>query len=148
MKLAEADRRKLPALLEELGGAVEELLLSGLTTASETTRQALHVSFQEASRMRLLRLGSTLRAASEELGRFTRNEAEFSRKRLCFFLNRAWLLSHGLARALREEDEQEFERLLWVPASVPIERLEVVTLGVAKKVTSTFVAFEFRLRAV
>jgi hypothetical protein len=148
MKLAQADYRKLTALLEQLAGAVEELLLSGLTTASEATRQTLHVAFQEASRMRLLRLGGTLRVANEELGRFTRNDAEFSRKRLAFFLNRAWLLSQGLSRALREKDEQEFERLTWVPPSEPVERLEVVTLGVVKKVTSAFVAFDFRLRTV
>src|SRR5947208_1393387 len=126
MKLAEADRRKLPGLLEELARSVEELLLSGLTTASEATRQALHVSFQEASRMRLLRLGSTLRVAGEELGRFTRKEPEFSRKRLSFFLTRAWLLCRGLLRALRERDEPEFERLLWVPPNEPVERVEVV----------------------
>src|SRR5262245_34037156 len=149
MKLADADRRKLPALLEELARAVEELLLSGLTTASEATRQTLGVSFQEASRLRLLRLGSTLRGANEELGRYTRNESGFSRKRLSFFLNRAWLLSHGLARALRDGDEQEFERLVWVPANEPVERLEVVTLGVGKKVSAgAFCAFEFRLRTV
>jgi hypothetical protein len=147
-QLALADRRKLEALLGELAGAVEELLLSGLTTASEATRQTLHVAFQEASRLRLLRLGSTLRTANEELGRFTRNEAEFSRKRLNFFLNRAWLLSHGLARALRDGDEQEFDRLLWTPPSEPVDRLEVVTLGVAKKATPAFAAFEFRLRTV
>ncbi len=149
MKLAEADCRKLPGLLDGLAGAVEELLLSGLTTASEATREALNVSFQEASRLRLLRLGSTLRTANEELGRFTRNEPSFSRRRLTFFLGRAWLLSHGLARALREGDEREFDRLLWVPASEPVERLEVVTLGVVKKVAGgSFVGFEFRLRAL
>jgi hypothetical protein len=148
MNLAQTDRRKLPALLEELAGAVEDLLLSGLTTASESTRQTLHVAFQEASRLRLLRLGSTLRVANEELGRFTRNDADFSPKRLVFFLNRAWLLSQGLARALRDGNEREFERLLWAPASQPVERLEVVTLGVSKKATTAFVAFEFRLRTV
>jgi hypothetical protein len=149
MKLAEADRKKLLPLLEELAHAVEELLLGGLTTASEATRQALGVAFQEASRMRLLRLGSTLRVANEELGRFTRNEADFSRKRLSFFLNRAWLLSHGLARALGAGDEAEFERLLWVPAGQPVQRLEVVTLGVVKKVAAgAFCSFEFRLRTL
>jgi hypothetical protein len=65
-----------------------------------------------------------------------------------FFLSRAWLLSHGLARALRNGNDREFERLLWVPASEPVERLEVVTLGVSKKATTAFVAFEFRLRTV
>ncbi|HEY7426317.1 MAG TPA: hypothetical protein VH682_18945, partial [Gemmataceae bacterium] len=97
MKLNPSDRRKLLPMLDKLAESVEELLLSGLTTASEATRQALGVSFQEASRLGLLRLGSTLRAANEELGRFTRDEAAFSRKRLSFFLNRAWLLSHGLS---------------------------------------------------
>ena len=112
MNLAEADRKKLLPLLGELAGTVEDLVLSGLTTASEATRQALHVAFQEASRLRLLRLGSTLRVANEELGRFTRNEPDFSRKRLVFFLNRDWLLSHGLARALREHDDAQLSRLL------------------------------------
>src|SRR5438132_6634300 len=147
MNLPPAERKKLASLLDELGRAVEDLVLSGLTTASEATRRTLGVAFQEASRLRLLRLGSTLRAASDELGRFTRNEPDFSRKRLCFFLNRAWLLSHGLARALATGDDSEFDRLLWTPASEPIERLEVATLGVAKKVVAgAFYAFDFRLR--
>lgn len=89
------DRSKLASLLDKLAGAVEELLLTGLTTASQSTRQTLDVSFREASRLRLLRLSSTLRVANEELGRFTRNESEFSSKRLSFFLNRAWLLARG-----------------------------------------------------
>jgi hypothetical protein len=149
MKVADTDRKKLPALLAQLAGAVEELLLSGLTTASDATRQTLQVAFQEASRLRLLRLGSTLRVANEELGRFTRNQTDFSRRRFSFFLNRAWLLSRGLAQALADNDEARFERLLWTPASVPVERLEVVTLGVGKKVAAgAFVAFEFRLRAL
>ena len=44
MTLAEADRKKLLPLLGELAGAVEGLLLSGLTTASEATRQLLTVA--------------------------------------------------------------------------------------------------------
>jgi len=149
MSLAEADRTKLVALLDELAGTVEDLVLSGLTTASEATRQALNVAFQEASRLRLLRLGSTLRVANEELGRFTRNEADFSRKRLFFFLARAWMLSHGLARALHEKDDAQLARLLWTPAAARVEQLEVVTLGVVKKVIrGVAVTFEFRLRAL
>lgn len=149
MKLSRAERQKLLPLLDELAGAVEDLLLSGLTTASEATRQTLGVSFQEASRLGLLRLSSTLRVANEELGRYTRNEPDFSRRRLSFFLSRAWLLSRGLARALRAGDEPEFDRLVWTPASTPAGRLEVVTLGVAKRVAAgAFCAFEFRLRAV
>jgi hypothetical protein len=149
VNLAEAERRKLLPLLGELAGAVEDLLLGGLTTASEATRQLLQVAFREASRLRLLRLGSTLRVANEELGRFTRNQADFSRQRLAFFLNRAWLLGHGLARALRDKDEAQLARLLWAPVGEPVDRLEVVTLGVVKKVIrGAAVTFEFRLRTV
>lgn len=143
------DKSKLLRVLDELAGAVEELLLSGLTTASETTRQALQIALQEATRFQLLRLAGTLRVASEELGRFTRNAPDFSRKRLMFFLNRAWLLATGLARAVREENQSLYDRLLWTPANAPVARLDVVTLGVSKKVASgAFVAFEFRLRTV
>jgi hypothetical protein len=143
-----AERPKLLPVLEALARAVEDLLLSGLTTASEATQQALNVSFQEASRLRLLRLGSTLRAASEELGRYVRNEPDFSRKRMLFFLTRSWLLCRGLAGALRDKDDAAFDRLLRVPPAVPAERLEVVALGVSKKMTPAFCAFEFRLRTV
>ena len=101
MNLSSADRKKLETMLDQLGKAVEDLLLTGLTTASETTRQTLQVAFQEASRLKLLRLGSTLRVANEELGRFTRNDADFSGRRFSFFLNRAWMLGKGLAHALR-----------------------------------------------
>jgi hypothetical protein len=99
--------------------------------------------------MRLLRLGSTLRGANEELGRYTRNEPDFSRRRLTFFLNRSWLLSRGLARAIQEGDDQEFDKLLWIPASQPVNRLEVVNLGISKKVaTGAFCAFDFRMRTI
>jgi hypothetical protein len=148
MKLEKADRGKLQAMLAQLAGAVEELLLSGLTTASEATRQTLNVAFQEASRLRLFRLSPALRAVNEELGRYTRNEADFSRKRLNVYLNRAWLLSHGLARAMRDGDEAECDRLLWVPTNEPVDRLEVVTLGVVKIVTPASAAFEFRMRTI
>src|SRR5437660_12604105 len=93
-----AERSKLQTVLDQLAGAVEELLLSGLTTASEATRQTLSVALQEAARFRLLRLGSTLRGTMEELGRYTKQDPLFSRRRLTFFLNRSWLLSRGLSR--------------------------------------------------
>lgn len=147
MNLSNADRKKLQATLAELGRSVEDLLFTGLTTASEATRQTLGVAFQEASRLRLLRLGSTLRVANEELGRFTRNDPDFSRARFSFFLNRAWLLGQGLARALDTNDAAAFDKLLWTPANVPVPKLEVVTVGVAKKVVrNAFVSFDFRLR--
>jgi hypothetical protein len=146
---APLDKQKLLPLLEELNKAIEDLLLTGLTTASDATRQTLNVSFQEASRFGLLRLGGTLKVACDELGRFTRNQPDFSRKRFSFFLNRAWLLSKGLSKALREQNESEFERLKWVPANKPVKHLELVTIGVNKKVVpNAFCAFEFRLRSV
>lgn len=149
MNLASADTKPLLALLERLSAAVEDLLLTGLTTASDSTRQTLALAAQQASQMKLLRLGGTLRVANEELGRFTRNDPEFSRRRLIFFLNRAWLLARGLARAIRDNDAAEFDRMLWTPPTRPIERLDVVTLGVVKKIaTGAFCAFEFRLRTV
>src|SRR2546429_4414470 len=115
MNLPSAGRAKLESLLHQLGKAVEELLLTGLTTASDTTRQTLNVAFQEASRLKLLRLGSTLRVANEELGRFTRNDADFSPTRFSFFLNRAWMLAKGLARALKAGDDAGFDQLNWTP---------------------------------
>jgi len=131
-------------LLDELVRTIEELLLGGLTTASPATLQALGVSFQESSRHGFLRLGSTLRVAQEELGRFVRHEPEFARKRLFFFLNRAWLL----AQALRSADAAGRERILGNVPGQPVDQLEVVVLGVGKKVSSSFCAFEFRLRSV
>jgi hypothetical protein len=143
------ERPKLASLLAQLGTAVEELLLSGLTTASEATRQTLAAAMREAARFRLLRLGSTLRTANEELARFTAHDPLFARKRLTFFLGRAWLLSRGLAHALQSADEKEYDRLTWTPPGQPLPKVEVVCVGVAKKVaTGAFVAFEFRFRAL
>lgn len=144
-----AERPKLAALLNQLGAAVEELFLSGLTTASDATRQSIAAAMQEAARFRLLRLGSTLRTAAEELGRFTSHDTSFSRRRLTFFLSRAWLLSRGLAHALQSADEKEYDRLTWSPPMQPLPKAEVVCVGAAKKVAAgAFVAFEFRFRAI
>jgi hypothetical protein len=144
---AAAERPGLVRLLADLQSAVEDLLLTGLAAASEASRQTLAVSFEAASRMRLLRLGFTLRVATEELGRFARNEAGFSRRRFGFFLNRAWMLSRGMRQALEQEDGERWRRLTAQPATRAVESLEAVSLGVAKRVVpGTFAAFEFRLR--
>lgn len=144
-----ADRVKLMTILDGLTAAVEELLLGGLTTASESTQRTLTAAMQEASRSRLLRLGSALRASAEELGRFARGDEAFSRRRLCFFLGRSWLLGRGLSHALDAGNEAEYDRLAWTPPGVPLPAVEVVCLGVAKRVAAgSFAAFEFRLRAV
>src|SRR5437764_1469589 len=129
-----ADRPKLRVVLDQLSAAVEELLLSGLTTASDSTKQTLSVAMQEAARFKLLRLGSALRASAEELGRFTKQDAAFSRRRLSFFLNRGWLLSRGLSHALQGADEKEYDRLNWSPSTQPLPRVELVCLGAVKKV--------------
>lgn len=143
-----ADRPKLNAVLDQLSTAVEELLLGGLTTASDATRQTLAVATQEAARFRLLRLGSTLRAVTEELGRYTNHDPAFSRRRLSFFLNRGWLLSRGISHALRSNDDEKYDTLNWTPRTTPVPNVDVVCLGVVKKVAAgSFVMFEFRLRA-
>jgi hypothetical protein len=149
MNLSAADKQLLTRQLTDLSHAVEEMLLIGLTAATETTRQTLDVTFREASRMRLLRLASTLRAANEEIGRMIGGQAEFSGRRLSFFLNRSWLLSQGLLHALKAGDEAQFSRLLWMQPSRPVEKIDVVSLGVSKKVAQgSFCAFEFRLRRI
>ncbi len=143
------ERAALARLLADLQAAVEDLLLTGLAAASEATRQTLFVSFEAASRMRLLRLGFTLRVATEELGRFARNDPSFSRRRFAFFLSRAWMLSHGLQRALAREDEEHWRQLTRQPGSRAVASLDLVSLGVAKRVVpGAFAAFEFRLRTL
>jgi hypothetical protein len=147
--LETAQKKQLLPLLDELVRTVEELLLAGLTAASKSTIERIDVSFKEASRMRLLRLGSTLRIANEEIARFNAGSQQFSARRLAFFLGRTWLLATALRRAIDAGDDAALDRLLATPASAPIERLRVVTLGVSKRVVpSAFASFEFRLRAV
>jgi len=149
MQLSTSDRERLLPQLDRLNQAVEELLQSGLTTASDATRHTLGVTFQEVSRCRLLRLGGTLRAANEELGRYINNEPAFSQRRFVFFLSRAWLLGRGIARALRENDQQQLDKLLWTAPAKPVDELNVVTLGVVKRMSvGAFCSFEFRLRGV
>lgn len=148
MKLEQVDRKKLLPLLTELTAAVEDLIATGLTTASESTLKTLNVTFQETSRMGLLRLGSTIRSVNDEVMRYTKNDKDFSRKRLSFFLNRSWMLSHALRKAIEQNDAVQFEKLMRTLSPTPIEKLEVVTFGVVKKVATSFVSFEFRLRAI
>lgn len=137
------------ALLDELSQAVEELLLAGMTAASKSTVERLDVSFKEASRMKLLRLGSTLRIANEEIVRFTSGSPQFSARRLSFFLGRAWLLASAMRKAIHAGDQPALDRLQFTPPAVPVEKLRVVVLGVGKRVVpGAFASFDFRLRAV
>src|SRR5579862_8686906 len=142
--------RKIVPTLDDLGRAVEDLVATGLTTASQATRQKLDVSMKEALRLKLGRLGATLRFVNEETGRFLSQDAGFSPRRLAFFLNRSWILARGLSRAITTNDAAAFSRLLLAPATTPIKRLEVASLGTGKRIvrsTSTC-AFEFRLRVL
>lgn len=144
-----AERASLATLLGDLQRAVEDLLLTGLAAASDGTRETLSASFQAASRMKLLRLGFTLRVATEEIGRFARNDPAFSRRRYGFFLSRAWMLSRGMGQALEREDGVRWARLVGQGTTRDVTQLEVVGLGVGKRVVpGAFVAFDFRLRAV
>ncbi len=141
--------KQLLHLLDALCHSVEDILLTGMTTANKTTTDKLQTAFREASQMRLLRLGSTLKVAVEEIHRFKTNDASFSPKRLNFFLNRAWMISHGLKQALEKKDEKQWQTLMSTASGKAIERLEVVTIGVSKRVIKgAFCAFEFRLRSV
>ncbi|WP_439628968.1 hypothetical protein [Gemmata sp.] len=143
-----ADRPKLQATFAQLSAAVEDLLLGGLTTATDATKQTIHNALQEAARFRLLRFGGTMRTVVDDLARFAKHDPTLSRRRLTLFLNRAWLQSRGLAHALQVGDEALFDRLNWTPPARPVTAVEVVCLGVAKKVTASVVIFDFRLRAV
>ena len=144
-----AEKKSLLALLDELRGTVEELLLAGLTTASKSTVERMNVTFKEASRMKLLRLGLTLRLANEEISRFTSGSELFSAKRFAFFLSRTWLLAEAMRRSVESGNDAEFARRMVTPATQPLEKLKVVALGVGKRaVRGASAQFEFRLRAL
>jgi hypothetical protein len=147
--VAKSDNQQLVSLIHELTMCVEELLLAGLTAASKSTVERLDVSFKEASRMKLLRLGSTLRIANEEISRFTAGSAQFSARRLVFFLSRAWLLASAMRRAIDSGDVEALNRLQVTPPAQPVEKLQFVTIGVAKRVVpGAFASFDFRLRVL
>src|SRR5579862_9067882 len=116
-----AERKQIISLLDELSAAIEELLLSGLTAASKSTVERIDISFKEASRMRLLRLGSTLRIANEEISRFTTGATSFSARRLAFFLGRAWLLATSMRRAMNANDNEALDRLMSTPPAQAVQ---------------------------
>lgn len=142
------DAKKTVPTLEDLAQTVEDLVAAGLTTASEATRRKLDVSMKEALRLKLGRLGASLRFVNEEIGRFLAQDEGFSARRLSFFLNRSWILARGLARAIRGGDAAAVARLLLTPSTTPVKRLEAVCLGAGKRIvkSSASCAFEFRMR--
>ena len=143
------DRAELLPMLAELASTVESLIATGLSTASAATRQKLDVSFKEASRRKLLRLGASLRYVNEELGRFVADASAFSAKRFAFFLHRSWMLARGLHEAIREDDAPWIARLLMTREPEVVRRIEAIVLGVGKRVQADGgCSFEFRMRSV
>lgn len=138
------------ALVEELARAVEDLVRTGLTSATESTRAKLDASFKEASRRKLLRLGASLRYVNEEVNRFLANDEAFSIRRFSLFLHRSWLQARGMAKGLREKNDRLFASLVSSGGGAPrpVQSLEVVTLGVLKRTIINVYTFDFRLRVV
>jgi hypothetical protein len=138
-----------PAVLKlarSLMRSIEDLLLAGLTTAGASTQEQLALALREAARMRLLRLGSTLRVVAEEMSRFDKDPDRFSPQRLSFFLNRTWILCNGIARAIEQKDPQQLSRLLATPSAAPVAELRLALVGVVKRVAArVFSSFEFRM---
>lgn len=149
MTVSSAELARLSPGLERTAAAIEQILNAGLTTASDATCKTLAVTFQEAARLRLLRLGSTLRTTHDELSRFVNDDPRFSQSRLIFFLNRSWLLCRGIRQAVSADDQDQLAELLWDPPTRQVPSMAVVCLGVSKKIAAgAFCAFEFRLRSV
>lgn len=140
------NRSALLPVLEELARTCEGLVGSGLTTASAATRQKLDASFKEASRLKLLRLATSLRYVGDELGRFLADSEQFSARRFVFFLNRTWLICRGLLEAIREDDHVALGRLLLASGAQPVRALRLAVIGVHKRaLLDGSAAFEFRM---
>lgn len=131
----------------QVATAIEELLLSGATTASEATQRTLGMAFEQAAQVGLLRLGASLRIVLEELKRLNSDPERFSTSRLAFFIDRCWLLAKGTLKALQEDDQQALVRLTAPTQTIAAKGLKLATAGVLKRhVPGAFSAFEFRLR--
>ncbi len=143
------DKKALIPLLEEMAEVVEGLIGSGLTTASEATRQKLDASGKEAARAKIGRLSASLRYVNDELGRFLSESPHFSARRLAFFLNRVWLISRGLKEAIDENNTDALSRLLWSATPTPVKTIRAVTMGVQKRaLLDGSASFDFRLRVL
>jgi len=148
--LPPGEDKKLLPVLDDLCRAVEDLVASGLVTASASTKQKLEVSFKEASRLKLGRLAASLRYVSEEIQRYLDGAKTFSPRRLALFLNRSWVLGRGLSQALLEKNEAALARLLLSWPAVTVDSLVVACVGIRKRVPqgTGIVAFDFHFRLV
>jgi hypothetical protein len=141
--------RALVPILDELAELIEGLIGSGLTTASKATLDKLGASFKEASRLKLLRLATSLRYVSDECSRFLAESEHFSARRLAFFANRTWLLARGLRESIDEGDHAAIARLLLQSTPQPMKSVTVVVIGVQKRaLLDGSAAFEFRMRTL
>lgn len=142
------DPKGAAALLDDLVKVTEDLVRTGLTSATAATRAKLDASFKESSRRRLLRVGASLRYVNEEVGRFLADDGSFTARRYSFFLHRSWLLARGARRALDRGDATLFASLVGGAGAAPrpVGELDVIALGVAKRVLSNACTFDVRLR--
>lgn len=138
------------AALEDLVRVVEDLVRTGLTSATAATRQKLDAAFKEASRRKQLRLGASLRYTNEEVGRFLADDGTFAVRRYGFFLHRSWMLAKGTLAALARGDTRAVGALTSGASAppTPVKHLEVVTLGVGKRTIASACTFDFRLRVI
>lgn len=142
------DPKGAAQLTGELARLVEDLVRTGLTSATAATRTKLDAAFKEASRRKLLRLGASLRYVNEEVGRFLADDGSFAARRYSFFLHRSWLLAKGTSTALAKNDLR-LVALLSAGSGAgpkPVGNVEVVTLGIQKRVAALVCTFDFRLR--
>lgn len=145
------DPKGATSLAGELAKSIEDLVRTGLTSATSATRTKLDAAFKEASKRKLLRLGASLRYVNEEVGRFLADDGTFTARRYAFFLHRSWLLAKGLGVAIGRGDARLTGMLAVGVGSLPQPvkgPLEVVTLGISKRVTASACSFDFRLRVV
>jgi hypothetical protein len=139
----------LVPVLEELASLIEGLVGSGLTTATKATLEKLGASFKEASRLKLLRLATSLRYVTDECGRFLAESEHFSARRLAFFLNRTWLLARGLREAIHESNHAMISRLLLQSTPQPVKSVTAAVIAVQKRaLLDGSAAFEFRMRTL
>jgi hypothetical protein len=144
------DPKGATLVLNDLVNVIEDLVQTGLVSATAATRTKLDVAFKEASRRKLLRLGASLRYVNEEVGRFLADDGTFAARRYSFFLHRSWLLAKGTLLGLSKGDAALVASLtVGVSAAPkPVKSLEVVTLGIAKRATTSACSFDFRLRVI
>lgn len=141
-----ADAERLRALLDELGGEIEQLLMGGMTTASKATRDKLDVAFREASRRRLSRLAVSLRVVIQEVGHYVAKDPRFSPRRLSMFCNRVWVLARGMRASMASGNTERFAQLALDRREEPVDQLRAVTLGVMQKRLPGVCAFDFHMR--